>query len=124
MLIWKEQTHSKCPRCLTDNETVEHVVRCRHEDATLSWDKGIEEIETWMLNHNSIPGLVEAFRICMNQWRYNQTFTTMENFDESIKSIIQGQDELGWDALMFGAMHHSWSREQGNYLHQMEKNID
>ena len=32
---WKDQNHSKCPRCLTDNESVEHVVHCRHEDATL-----------------------------------------------------------------------------------------
>ena len=41
---WKEQTHSKCPRCLQDNETVEHVVHCQHEDATLTWDQGIEKI--------------------------------------------------------------------------------
>ena len=41
----KDQTHSKCPRCLTDNEDVEHVILCRHEDATLCWTSGIEEIQ-------------------------------------------------------------------------------
>ena len=42
---WKDQNHSKCPRCLTDNETVEHVVHCQHTDATLCWNTGIEQIQ-------------------------------------------------------------------------------
>ena len=69
-----------------------------------------------MINHTSIPGLAEAFGIRMNQWRYNQPFAVLDQFDESIQSIIQGQDEIGWDALLFGAMNQSWSREQGDYL--------
>ena len=85
---WKASQNSKCPRCLTDNETAEHVVRCRHVDATLFWDQGIEEIETWMINHNSIPGLAEAFGIWMNQWRNNQPFTDLDQFEDSIQSII------------------------------------
>ena len=56
---WKDQNHSKCPRCLTDNETVEHVIHCQHEDATLNWNTGIEEIQEWMRTHNAIPGLAE-----------------------------------------------------------------
>ena len=42
---WKEQTHSKCPRCLTANETVDHVIHCQHNNATLCWDQDIEEIK-------------------------------------------------------------------------------
>ena len=42
---WKEQTYSKCSRCLTANETVDHVIHCQHNDATLCWDQGREEIK-------------------------------------------------------------------------------
>ena len=41
---WKEQSHSKCPRCSTDYETVEHVICCKHVDATSIWTTGLEDI--------------------------------------------------------------------------------
>ena len=31
---WKDHLHSNCPRCLTADESVEHVIRCPHADAT------------------------------------------------------------------------------------------
>ena len=54
---WKDQIHSKCPGYLQNNETVEHVVHCQYEDATLSWTQGIEDLQTWMVDHSAIPGL-------------------------------------------------------------------
>ena len=37
----KEQNHSKCPRCLTDNETLEHVIHFPHQDAALCCFTGL-----------------------------------------------------------------------------------
>lgn len=31
---WKDQPHSKFPICLMDNETVSHVIHCKHSDAS------------------------------------------------------------------------------------------
>ena len=53
----KEQTHSKCPRCLTANEKADYVIHCQHKDATSWWNQGIEEIKEWMYTHKAIPGL-------------------------------------------------------------------
>ena len=116
---WKDQNHSKCPRCLTDNETVEHVVHCRHDDAELCWSTGIEEIQEWMRNNNALPGLAEAVGRRLSQWRIQVEFETLDYMDESVRTLIQNQDELGWDSLMFGSVHTSWSQEQGDYLHGM-----
>lgn len=44
LLRWKEQPHSRCPRCQTTNETVAHVVHCQHEDASLLWTTGVSDI--------------------------------------------------------------------------------
>ena len=30
--------------------------------------------------------------------------------------IIEDQDDMGWGAMMFGSVHKTWSREQGNYF--------
>ena len=111
-----DQTHSKCCRCLTDNETVDYFVCCQHEDATLCWNIGIEEIREWMANHNAIPGLAEAVCTRLSQWRNKTLLTEIEFLDESVATIIQDQDEMGLDAVMFGSLHKNWSREQGDYL--------
>ena len=111
---WNDQNRSKCPRCLTDNETVEHVVHCQHTDATLCWNTGIEEIQEWMMNHNAIPGLAEAVGNRLIQWKNREPFIQIKFLDESVKAIIQDQDEMGWDTVLFGSVHKTWSREQGN----------
>ena len=118
---WKDQSHSKCPRCLTDNEDVEHVILCQHEDATLCWNSGIEEIQNWMRNHNAIPGLAEAVGIRLAQWRNGEEFSELGYLDDSVQNIISDQDEMGWGALLFGAAHTTWSSEQGDYLLDLNK---
>ena len=45
----------------------------------------------------------------------------MEHLDESVAAIIQEQDAMGWDSVMFGSLHQSWSREQGEYLSVLDK---
>ena len=100
---------------------MEHVVHCKHHDATLTWDQGIEEIREWMINHSAIPGLAEAFGTRLSQWRNQQPLSDLEYLDESVKKIITAQDDLGWNALMFGAIHTSWGKEQGDHLSSLGK---
>ena len=110
----------KCPRCLTDNETVEHVIHCQHEGATLCWNTGIEAIQTWMTHNNSIPGLAEAVGLRLSQWRNNNHLVDIP-MNDSVRNIIHAQDSLGWDGLCFGAVHKQWSLEQGQYLTALGK---
>ena len=118
---WKDQNHSKCPRCLTDNETVDHVIHCQHEDASLTWNSGIEDIKEWMINHNAIPGLAEAVGLRLTQWRNHLPITAMEQYDESVRAIITAQDIAGWEEVRYGALHPIWSQEQGKYLTALGK---
>jgi len=120
---WKDQNHSKCPRCFTDNETVNHVIQCRHPDATLVWTQGIEEIKEWMMINNAIPGLAEIFGLRLLQWRDGLPLSSIDFLDDSIQSIIKDQDMMGWDAFMFGAAHITWAREQGDYLLSLQKKV-
>ena len=97
------------------------MVRCQHADATLCWNTGIEEIREWMTTNNAIPGLAEAVCTRLSQWRNHMPINNMEFLDESVAAIIQDQDEMGWDAVMFGTLHTTWSREQGDYLFALGK---
>ena len=84
---WKDQNHSKCPRCFTDNETVNHVIQCRHPDATLVWTQGIEEIKEWMMLNNAISDLAEILGLRLIQWRDGLPLSSMEFMEESIQSF-------------------------------------
>ena len=69
-----------------------------------------------MYTHNAIPGLTEAFSDRINQWRNQEPLSNLHFLDDSVGSIIVGQDEIGWGAMMFGSVHKAWSKEQRNYL--------
>ena len=69
-----------------------------------------------MHTHNAIPGLTEAFSDRINQWRNQEPLSDLQFLDDLVRSIIEGQDEIGWEAMMFGSVHKAWSTEQGNYL--------
>ena len=100
---------------------MEHVVHCQHKGATLCWNTGIEELIEWMRTHNAIPGLAEAVSKRPSQWRNHEPLKELDFLDKSIKTMIQNQDELGWDTVMFGSVHRSWSQEQGTHLEVLGK---
>lgn len=113
---WKDQKHLKCPRCLQDNETVEHVLSCQHPDATLCWNSSIKDLRVWMDDHHAIPGLAEALGLHLTQWRSNQPFLDTTITDPTVLSIINAQDSVGWDCFFFGSLHRKWSDETGKYF--------
>ncbi len=41
MLLRKQRNESHCPRCKQDNETHDHIVFCKHEDAVSTWHDSI-----------------------------------------------------------------------------------
>ena len=66
---WKYQNHSKCPRCLKDNEKVDHVICCPHQDSALCWSIGLEGIKEWMIIQHSVPGLALDISNILLHWR-------------------------------------------------------
>ena len=74
--------HSKCPRCLTDDESVNHVIRCQHKDATSCWNTSSEDIRMWMSSNNAIPGLAEAVLMRLSQWRNGLPFQDIGDMDD------------------------------------------
>ncbi len=97
------------------------MIHCQHEDATLCWNIGIEELKVWMSQNNSIPGLAEAVGLRISHWRNNQPLQDITNPNDTVRDLIQAQDSLEWDALFFGTIHDSWSKEQGAYLKALGK---
>lgn len=113
---WKEQPHSNCPLCLTTNETVEHVLHCPHESATICWTTSIEELREWIHSNHGIPGFSEAVCQRLLQWRRGEEPSNMPDWSQDVIRLMEQQDELGWDAFCFGTIHKGWAPTQDLYL--------
>ena len=98
---WKDQPHSKCPICLTDDETVSHVIHCKHADASSCWHTNLEGVRSWMLSNDFLPGLAEAVYFRLSAWRNEQPFLSITHFSDEVQELILAQDNLGWDAFCF-----------------------
>jgi hypothetical protein len=72
--IYRFQNHSKCPRCELDNENTNHVLRCRHPEASALWDTSVEDLEQWMLSNNRHPELVELIILSLTNWHNEERF--------------------------------------------------
>ena len=66
---WKEQNHSKFPKCLTDNETVDCVIHCLYQDVVLCWSTGLDRLKEYMLRQHSAPGLAISIHDILLHWR-------------------------------------------------------
>ena len=112
---WKEQSHSKCPRCLKDDKTVHHVVHCLHPDATLLWSTGIEDIEKWISANDGIPGLADIIAGRLLQWRGHTCVTVFQDDSDKLQAALAQHDEIGWDTFFFGTVVFQWRSVQEEY---------
>ena len=55
MLLRKMWNHSRCPRCSTDEETTEHVLRCPNKGARLTWAESIQSLDKFMQKAQTDP---------------------------------------------------------------------
>ena len=94
---WKDQNHSRCPRCQTERETVQHVLRCSHEGATDLWSIGVEEIVEWMKKNHSAPGLADIVGRRLRAWQQGVQPPPEEIYDNRIYQIIRDMDSIRWD---------------------------
>jgi hypothetical protein len=115
--LYKYQTHSKCPRCETDNEDTDHVLQCPHPDAKHSWDEAITKLEVWMTENKGHPELVELICLGLNSWHKNDRVPlTYGILEPHLKTAWSQQRQLGWKSFIEGYWSQEWQICQAQYL--------
>ena len=69
LIQWKWQPHSNCPRCLSPNETVKHVLQCNQDEAQELWNKQITSLLKWMREEKGQPDMSKAICSSLQAWR-------------------------------------------------------
>jgi hypothetical protein len=118
---YKHQRHSKCPRCLSDNETVHHVLQCPNLEATQLWSTSLEKLEQWMTTNHGHPELVELIIMGMSKW-HSQEFIPLEFniLEPTLQRAYSQQRRLGWASFIEGYWSKEWRKCQSEYLQRLK----
>jgi hypothetical protein len=107
---------SKCPRCKTDDESIDHVIRCSAA-ACQTWRSALlthlRLICTTTLH--SRLALVDVLLAGLSSWFQHELLDHM-NYPPSLHKLIQDQNSIGWNQLFRGRMVKEWARLQQQSL--------
>lgn len=115
-LRWKMDTVDTCPRCLKKNETAQHVWSCKSESARAIWEKAETDLEEWMSDVQTCPGVSKVIRSRIRCWRAGTLHRIFHSHrTRGIAEATAKQDRMGWDAAFDANWHIDWIAIQQRY---------
>jgi hypothetical protein len=107
---------SKCPRCHTDDETIDHVIRCS-SIACQQWRAALlthlRLVCTTSLH--SRLALVDVLLAGLSCW-FNFTQLNCHDYPSSLHPLINNQNTIGWNQIFRGRMVTDWASLQQQSL--------
>ena len=106
-----------CPRCKAESETIDHVIRCSHEDA-VQWRSNLLNslrntcIETLNTRFALIDVLIDGISI----WFRGTTALDPTRYPPELETLIRDQNAIGWNQIFRGRMALQWSTLQQEHL--------
>ena len=116
MQIYRSQYHSKCPRCLCDNETTNHVMKCPHPTAIDIWKEQIDQLEVWMTDQDAQPEMAKTILTSLQAWHDNTPFPTIRTNNAKLKEATRQQDRIGWRSFTDGFLSDHWKQCQKDHM--------
>jgi hypothetical protein len=109
-------TSPKCPRCLTDDETIDHVIRCLSDDCQ-KWRAALlthlRVVCTTALH--SRLALVDLLLDGLQCWFQHEQLDCAA-YPATLHSLIKAQNSIGWNQLFRGRMATEWATLQQQSL--------
>jgi hypothetical protein len=107
----------KCPRCHTDDETIDHVIRCS-SPACHQWRAALlthlRLVCTTSLH--SRLALVDVLLAGLDCW-FNFTQLDCNDYPVSLHTLINDQNTIGWNQIFRGRMVTAWASLQQQSLY-------
>jgi hypothetical protein len=117
--LWKHQAHSSCPRCGHADENTNHVLLCREASATHTWKTSLSNLDNWLKDNDSAPGLRSAVITHLKNWRDAITTTRYISGNRALDQAIKEQTTLGWNNLLCGFLSSQWRALQQQHLRDL-----
>jgi hypothetical protein len=107
---------SKCPRCLTDDETIDHVIRCSSDECQKWRGALLTHLRLICITSlHSRLALVDVLLAGLSCW-FNHAQLDCTDYPESLHSLINDQNTIGWNQIFRGRMVTAWATLQQQSL--------
>jgi hypothetical protein len=106
---WRYQDHDHCPRCLQEGEDAAHVLSCPHPEAVTTWFNSIDRLRETLVSLQTAPYLTDYICLRLRAWK---TGDPLPPIPAQLRSILIGQNAIGWDRFLEGAVARSWRDQQ------------
>jgi hypothetical protein len=110
----------QCPSCHEDQEDTLHMLRCRHPDR-VAWQ---QTLMTALREHaaktDTAEILLDLMMEGLSAWFADTPLHfTRHNGAADVQRIIDHQEAIGWEQLLFGRWSSFWHSKQNSYIHNM-----
>jgi hypothetical protein len=114
---WDPSTPSSCPRCLQDDETIDHVLRCSSPPVVAWRSQLLHDLRHKCLDQwNTRYGLVEVLCTGLSQWFQGDLLVDQHKFPHAVQPLVQSQNAIGWRHLFRGRLSTDWADLQQVHL--------
>ena len=112
---WGKRTSAKCPRCDLDKDAA-HVWKCRGSGADDIRTKAMDKLKKELVTAHTLPNLAEVLRDRLTAWQSNSAPTVPFSNFLGLRTTIEDQDRVGWQAMLEGMPVFGWEEVQQRYL--------
>jgi hypothetical protein len=115
--LWQHQQHNSCPRCGESNESTQHVLTCKNEAATSTWDNAVDNLETWMKDNDGEPHMIHIICDSLRSWRNGERLPIPSTaIPQIVMEAMIDQDNIGWFNFTNGFLARKWRIIQTAYF--------
>ena len=104
-----------------NNKSIRHVLQYRDPSTNDYQDNGIVELSQWIKNSLHILTLAKGIGYHLYKWRYSDSIRLTSNVSLIVQEILDAQNIIGWDKVLFGILHRLWRYKIGRYLKELER---
>ena len=113
-----ERMDDKCPRCdAVERHT--HILQCKDDDATTTFDKLRSTYDTW-LQRTTSDWIRMAVLEQVDAYRQQRSVTASMLWPDEIQDAVAAQHRMGDRSFIEGCLHADWERLQEDHLIQTQ----
>ena len=109
--------HDKCPVCLVERETSDHILLCKDRRARNKWKEGVAILLENLDKMNTEPYIYRIIENRLLAWP-RETYHKFK-YDEMplrTRQAMEAQDLLGWRAFIYGRTSILWQDAQKEWI--------
>ena len=112
-----EWHHNKCPICLKEKETSDHVLQCKDSKARRKWREGVLTFLEDLDRMNTEPYIYKIMENRLLSWPTENVHKfKYDPMPRSTREAMDAQDLLGWKPFIYGRISILWQDAQKEWL--------